>query len=85
MYAVECLRQLAMKFLERDELANYTFQNDFLRPFVVVMRQSQVHVQAPNCAHVCMPDFVCASFYTCLCLYASACVSAFVVRVRAHV
>jgi len=41
MYAVECLRQLAMKFLERDELANYTFQNDFLRPFVVVMRQSQ--------------------------------------------
>lgn len=42
MYAVDALRQLAMKFLERDELANYTFQNDFLRPFVVVMRQSQV-------------------------------------------
>ncbi|GIL58910.1 hypothetical protein Vafri_13917 [Volvox africanus] len=41
MYAVDALRQLAMKFLERDELANYTFQNDFLRPFVVVMRQSQ--------------------------------------------
>lgn len=44
MYAVDALRQLAMKFLERDELANYTFQNDFLRPFVVVMRQSQVCV-----------------------------------------
>ncbi|KAI8465270.1 MAG: hypothetical protein J3K34DRAFT_525495 [Monoraphidium minutum] len=41
MYAVDSLRQLSMKFLERDELANYTFQNDFLRPFVVVMRQSQ--------------------------------------------
>ncbi|GFH13963.1 brefeldin a-inhibited guanine nucleotide-exchange protein 2-like, partial [Haematococcus lacustris] len=41
MYAVDSLRQLAMKFLERDELANYTFQNDFLRPFVVVTRQSQ--------------------------------------------
>lgn len=41
-YAVDSLRQLAIKFLERDELANYTFQNDFLRPFVVVMRQSQV-------------------------------------------
>ena len=40
MYAVDSLRQLAMKFLERDELAGYTFQNDFLRPFVVVMRQS---------------------------------------------
>jgi hypothetical protein len=25
-YAVDSLRQLSMKFLERDELANYTFQ-----------------------------------------------------------
>ena len=30
-----------MKFLERSELANYSFQNDFLKPFVVVMRQSR--------------------------------------------
>jgi Sec7-like guanine-nucleotide exchange factor len=30
-----------MKFLERDELASYSFQNDFLKPFVVVMRQTQ--------------------------------------------
>lgn len=41
MYAVDSLRQLSMKFLERDELTNYTFQNDFLKPFVVVMRQSK--------------------------------------------
>ena len=41
MYAVDSLRQLAMKFLERDELANYTFQNDFLRPFVVVVRRAK--------------------------------------------
>jgi len=34
MYVVDSLRQLAMKFLERSELANYSFQNDFLRPFV---------------------------------------------------
>jgi brefeldin A-inhibited guanine nucleotide-exchange protein len=40
MYAVDSLRQLAMKFLERDELANYNFQNDFLKPFVVIMRKS---------------------------------------------
>ena len=40
MYAVDSLRQLAMKFLEHDELANYTFQNEFLRPFVIVMRRS---------------------------------------------
>jgi len=38
---VDSLRQLAMKFLERDELANYSFQNDFLKPFVIVMRLSR--------------------------------------------
>lgn len=32
--------QISEKFLERDELAAYSFQNDFLKPFVVVMRQS---------------------------------------------
>eukprot|EP00899_Mesostigma_viride_P004348 jgi/Mesvir1/13914/Mv16037-RA.1 len=41
MYAMDSLRQLAIKFLERDELANYTFQNDFLKPFVIVMRKSE--------------------------------------------
>ena len=41
MYAVDSLRQLAMKFLERDELANYSFQTAFLTPLVVVMRQSK--------------------------------------------
>ena len=41
MYGIDSMRQLAMKFLERDELANFSFQNDFLRPFVVVMRQSK--------------------------------------------
>ena len=40
MTVVDSLRQLAMKFLSRTELANYSFQNEFLRPFVVVMRQS---------------------------------------------
>ncbi|CAD5162812.1 unnamed protein product [Musa acuminata subsp. malaccensis] len=29
-----------MKFLEREELANYNFQNEFLRPFVVVTQKS---------------------------------------------
>jgi len=40
MTVVDSLRQLAIKFLSRKELANYSFQNEFLRPFVVVMRQS---------------------------------------------
>lgn len=33
MYAVDSLRQLAMKFLEKDELANFSFQQLFLKPF----------------------------------------------------
>ncbi|CAJ2650059.1 brefeldin A-inhibited guanine nucleotide-exchange protein 5 isoform X3 [Trifolium pratense] len=41
MYAIDSLRQLGMKYLERAELANFTFQNDILKPFVVLMRNSQ--------------------------------------------
>lgn len=41
MYAADSLRQLATKFLEREELLNYSFQNEFLKPFVSVTRRSQ--------------------------------------------
>ncbi|CAN0918321.1 Brefeldin A-inhibited guanine nucleotide-exchange protein 5 [Linum grandiflorum] len=41
MYAIDSLRQLGMKYLERDELSNFTFQNDILKPFVVLMRNSR--------------------------------------------
>ncbi|KAK3134121.1 hypothetical protein QOZ80_6AG0545240 [Eleusine coracana subsp. coracana] len=41
IFVMDSLRQLAMKFLEREELANYNFQNEFLRPFVIVMQKSK--------------------------------------------
>ncbi|XP_057520110.1 brefeldin A-inhibited guanine nucleotide-exchange protein 5 [Amaranthus tricolor] len=41
MYAIDSLRQLGMKYLEREELTNFTFQNDILKPFVVLMRNSR--------------------------------------------
>ncbi|KAM7505722.1 hypothetical protein LguiB_004626 [Lonicera macranthoides] len=41
MYAIDSLRQLGMKYLERAELANFTFQNDILKPFVILMRSSR--------------------------------------------
>ena len=41
IFAMDSLRQLAMKFLEREELANYNFQNEFMKPFVIVMRKSR--------------------------------------------
>ncbi|KAL3637347.1 Protein big1 [Castilleja foliolosa] len=40
IFVMDSLRQLAMKFLEREELVNYNFQNEFLRPFTVVMQKS---------------------------------------------
>ncbi|GBG70096.1 hypothetical protein CBR_g5727 [Chara braunii] len=41
MYAIDSLRQLAIKYLERAELANFTFQNDIMKPFVVIMRTNK--------------------------------------------
>ncbi|AEE77786.1 HOPM interactor 7 [Arabidopsis thaliana] len=41
MYAIDSLRQLGMKYLERAELTNFTFQNDILKPFVIIMRNTQ--------------------------------------------
>lgn len=40
IFAMDSLRQLAMKFLEREELVNYNFQNEFMKPFVIVMRKT---------------------------------------------
>ena len=41
MFAADSLRQLATRFLERGELANYSFQNEFLKPFAIVARRSR--------------------------------------------
>jgi len=38
MIALDALRQLAFKFLEKDELANYSFQKEFLKPFEVIIQ-----------------------------------------------
>ncbi|MED6170939.1 Brefeldin A-inhibited guanine nucleotide-exchange protein 2 [Stylosanthes scabra] len=40
IFAMDSLRQLSMKFLEREELANYNFQNEFMKPFEIVMQKS---------------------------------------------
>ncbi|XP_011093196.1 brefeldin A-inhibited guanine nucleotide-exchange protein 2 isoform X1 [Sesamum indicum] len=40
IFGIDSLRQLSMKFLEREELANYNFQNEVMKPFVIVMRKS---------------------------------------------
>jgi Sec7-like guanine-nucleotide exchange factor len=40
MYAVDALRQLAAKLLDRAELARFTHQGEALRPFAAVLRHS---------------------------------------------
>nr|XP_043611760.1 brefeldin A-inhibited guanine nucleotide-exchange protein 5-like [Erigeron canadensis] len=41
MYAIDSVRQLGVKYLERAELASFTFQNDILKPFVILMSSSR--------------------------------------------
>ncbi|KAG8720982.1 guanine nucleotide exchange protein for ADP-robosylation factor [Ceratobasidium sp. 395] len=36
-FALDALRQLAMRFLEKEELANFKFQKEFLKPFEYTM------------------------------------------------
>ena len=40
-FAVDSLRQLSMKFLEKGEFANFRFQKDFLKPFEVIMKNNR--------------------------------------------
>ncbi|KAE9540029.1 hypothetical protein AGLY_005281 [Aphis glycines] len=40
IFALDSLRQLSMKFIEKGEFANFKFQKDFLRPFEVIMKKN---------------------------------------------
>nr|XP_022909344.1 brefeldin A-inhibited guanine nucleotide-exchange protein 1 [Onthophagus taurus]XP_022909345.1 brefeldin A-inhibited guanine nucleotide-exchange protein 1 [Onthophagus taurus] len=40
-FAVDSLRQLSMKFIEKGEFANFRFQKDFLRPFEHIMKKNR--------------------------------------------
>lgn len=40
MYAIDSLRQLLMKFLDKPELANYRFQKDFIKPFEALIHNN---------------------------------------------
>lgn len=41
LFAVDSLRQLSTKFLEKGEFANFRFQKDFLRPFEYIMKKNR--------------------------------------------
>ncbi|CAG8577855.1 2424_t:CDS:2, partial [Racocetra persica] len=39
-FAIDSLRQLSMKFLERDELSHYNTQSEFMKPFEQIIKSS---------------------------------------------
>jgi brefeldin A-inhibited guanine nucleotide-exchange protein len=41
MYAIDSLKQLSIKFLQKVELSNFNFQRLFLKPFEVIMAKSK--------------------------------------------
>merc|ERR1719376_296566 len=41
IFAVDSLKQLALKFIEKGELQNFHFQKDFLRPFEFIMKNNK--------------------------------------------
>ncbi|ROT72630.1 putative brefeldin A-inhibited guanine nucleotide-exchange protein 1 isoform X2 [Penaeus vannamei] len=41
VFAVDSLRQLSMKFIEKGEFANFRFQKEFLRPFEHIMKKNR--------------------------------------------
>jgi hypothetical protein len=44
MYAIDAMRQLAFKFLEKEELTSFHFQRDFLKPFDHIIANAPVGV-----------------------------------------
>eukprot|EP01083_Nonionella_stella_P133838 406994_1 len=42
IYAIDNLKQLADKFLEREELTTFNFQKDFLKPFLTIVARTQL-------------------------------------------
>jgi brefeldin A-inhibited guanine nucleotide-exchange protein len=41
MYAIDSLKQLSIKFLQKDELSNFNFQRVFLKPFEIIISKSK--------------------------------------------
>eukprot|EP00981_Chlorochromonas_danica_P013923 scaffold7101_cov242-Ochromonas_danica.AAC.2 len=61
MFAIDSLKQLSIKFLQKDELSNFNFQRIFLKPFEKIMARSSsvetkdlilrcLHIMIKSCA-----------------------------------
>jgi len=57
VFCIDSLKQLAIKFLSKDELSNYNFQKDFLAPFEAMMKRSS-HPEVREMLVACMHHVV---------------------------
>jgi brefeldin A-inhibited guanine nucleotide-exchange protein len=56
-FALDALRQLAMRFLEKAELPHFKFQKDFLKPFEYTMiHNSNPEIRDLVCLHTCISE-----------------------------
>ena len=58
MYAVDSLRQLSNKFLEKGELLNFAFQREFLKPFVDLMGIKEAATEIKELILGCLENMV---------------------------
>ncbi|OMJ95949.1 hypothetical protein SteCoe_502 [Stentor coeruleus] len=56
-FAIDSLKQLAIKFLQKEELENFHFQKGFLQPFEVIMKNSK-NLSVKELVVACMSTFV---------------------------
>ncbi|KAJ3127571.1 guanine nucleotide exchange protein for ADP-robosylation factor [Nowakowskiella sp. JEL0407] len=56
-FALDKLRQLAMKFLDMEELPNFKFQKDFLKPFEIVLGNNP-DVKIKDMVLVCLQQMI---------------------------
>ncbi|OMJ89408.1 hypothetical protein SteCoe_8405 [Stentor coeruleus] len=56
-FAIDSLKQLAIKFLQKEEIENFHFQKGFLQPFEVIMKNSK-NLSVKELVVACMSTFV---------------------------
>jgi Sec7-like guanine-nucleotide exchange factor len=57
VFCIDSLKQLAVKFLSKEELSNFNFQKDFLAPFEAMMKRS-THPEVREMVVACMHHIV---------------------------
>ncbi|TKY88681.1 hypothetical protein EX895_002312 [Sporisorium graminicola] len=56
-FGLDSLRQLAMRFLEKEELPHFKFQKDFLKPFEITMQRNR-NVEAKEMVLQCLEQMI---------------------------